>query len=150
MIAGASLCNWNNGNCSINQPPNEVTFLLVVAFIVIIFVIPLDYAVDYIIEEYASKRPRLERWGLSTDSWLGSVFHFRKNDVSPIVIAVAHLLSQRERFSEQESLTDITNEESMKKIDPEMSEMCDEKIDLTALRAYGDLCSPVEELDRIV
>jgi hypothetical protein len=30
---------------------------------------------DYFVEETCCKRPRLEKWGLSTDSWLGSVYH---------------------------------------------------------------------------
>ena len=62
--------------------------MLLVSFIIVIFVIVLDYLVGYIQEEYAAKRPRLESWGLNTDSWLGSVHHGRDREKSSVLDAV--------------------------------------------------------------
>ena len=61
-------------------PPKSITFVLLVSFVIVIFVIVLDYVVGYIQSEYAAKRPRLESWGLNTDSWLGSVQHRRERE----------------------------------------------------------------------
>ena len=89
VISGANLCIWNaSTGCSINPPPRSITFVLLVSFIIVIFVIVLDYLVGYIQEEYAAKRPRLESWGLNTDSWLGSVHHGRDREKSSVLDAV--------------------------------------------------------------
>ena len=64
------------------------------AFAIIIFVVVLDYFVGYIQEEFAAKRPRLESWGLNTDSWLGSVHHSRVRDSSLIANSALHEASR--------------------------------------------------------
>ena len=63
--------------------------MLLTAFFIAIFTIILDYFIGYVQEEYASKRPRLEHFGLRTDSWLGSVHHRRATDRSPVIDAVS-------------------------------------------------------------
>ena len=89
LIAGATLCAWTGEKCSTSPNPISVTFTLLIAFVIMMIVVPLDYCVGYIQEEFAAKRPVLEKWGLNSDSWLGSVHHARESDVSPLETAFA-------------------------------------------------------------
>jgi hypothetical protein len=54
------------------------------------FVLPLDYFVGFITDEVASKRPALERWDMSSDSWMGSLYHEGDHLKSPLSIALAY------------------------------------------------------------
>ena len=65
-----------------------MTFVLLTSFIITIFVIVVDWIVGFIQSEGAAKRPRLELWGLSTNSWLGSVHHRKQGDRSLVVAAI--------------------------------------------------------------
>jgi hypothetical protein len=89
LIAGATMCAWDGAACATSPKPTSLTFTLLIAFVIMMFIIPLDYCVGYFQERYASKRPALEKWGMNTDSWLGSVHHSRESDVSPLETAFA-------------------------------------------------------------
>jgi hypothetical protein len=89
LIAGATMCAWDGAACATSPKPSSITFTLLLAFVIMIFIVPLDYGVGYFQEAYASKRPNLEKWGVSSNSWLGSVHHGRESDVSPLETAFA-------------------------------------------------------------
>jgi hypothetical protein len=38
----------------------------------IIIGIPLEMMIGYVTDEYAAKRPNLQKWGLNTEHWIGS------------------------------------------------------------------------------
>jgi hypothetical protein len=69
-----TLCTWNpeNESCNLSPPPQDITFVLILALICMIIAAPLDTLLAYFLEETASKWPRLENIGLSTTYWLGS------------------------------------------------------------------------------
>ena len=88
MISNSPLCTWDSTRgCSITPPPKSMTFVLLTSFIITIFVIVIDWIVGYIQSEAAAKRPRLELWGFSANSWLGSVHHRKQGDRSLVVTA---------------------------------------------------------------
>ena len=145
VISGANLCTWNSSNgCSITPPPKSITFVLLVAFITVIFVIVLDYFVGYLLMEYASKRPRLESWGLSTDSWLGSVQHRRARDKSLITnAALSHASKQEKRDVIVENVEKIHSERDVLDIVATESDFLSNEI-------YNDFLSPREECIRLM
>ena len=114
------------------------------AFTVAIFVIVLDYFVGYIQEEYAAKRPRLESWGLNTDSWLGSVHHSRIRDTS--LIADSAML---EASRLQEAQPNLGNDFlAFRKADT--VEMSEGEGNFIARETFNDFLSPKEESIRLM
>jgi hypothetical protein len=105
LIAGATMCAWDGSACATSPKPTSLTFTLLIAFVIMMFIIPLDYCVGYFQERYASKRPVLEKWGLSSDSWLGSVHHSRESDVSPLETAFASPKEGDDSSPEEGSIT---------------------------------------------
>jgi hypothetical protein len=99
VISGSSLCVWQDASCSIQPPPASVLFTLMSSFIILIFIIPMDFFVGYIQVEYAAKRPELEKWGLDTVSWLGAAHVAQDASKAPLTAA---LLMQGEAQGEGE------------------------------------------------
>jgi hypothetical protein len=90
VVQGDPLCLWDkDSGCSIAPPPATITFVLLIAFIIMIFILPLDFGMKYLQDEFASKRPDLDQWGMTTDSWLGAVYHERENKESHLPIALS-------------------------------------------------------------
>ena len=145
MIAGSSLCSWNHATgCSITPPPKSMTFVLMISFIIAIFVIFLDFFVGFAQTEYAANRPHLERWGLNTDSWLGSLHHERNRDKSLVADAVSHNMPKPiEIGAPVENL-------SPKKCKTAKLEIGEEERDFISTEIFNNFLSPKEECIRLV
>jgi REJ domain len=133
VVAGSSLCKWQDASCSIQPPPASVLFTLMASFIIIIFIIPLDFFVGYIQEEYAAKRPELEKWGLDTVSWLGAV-HVEQ-DVSKAPLTAALMMQGELHGGEHEG-----------EGEGEGVELGIDEINILSHKAYESFSSPREEL----
>ena len=79
-----------------------MTFVLLTSFIITIFVIVADCFVGYIQSEVAAKRPRLELWGISANSWLGSVHHRKQRDRT--LVSAAATSPRKYQISEEEKM----------------------------------------------
>ena len=156
IISGATLCQWNKTTgCGILPPPQSITLTLLIAFIIIIFIIPLDYGVGYIIEHYAARRPILEKWGLNTIDWMGSVYHKIGDDNSPLQAALnkgknlnlEEETKRRKSFLEESDLNSTSRD-----LETEISGRTEREreTDLIADRIYTDLSSPKEELAKLM
>jgi len=71
--SGTPMCAWDVDtlNCTLNPPPESVTFLMVIALICVLVVLPMDMIMEMFMFE-AGKRPDLTPLGLVTDGWMGS------------------------------------------------------------------------------
>jgi hypothetical protein len=58
--AGATLCNWSRKTfkCTLAPPPSDPIFYILVALLTIVMSIPIIMLLQYILDEYASKKPR--------------------------------------------------------------------------------------------
>eukprot|EP01040_Poterioochromonas_malhamensis_P016901 gene16901-19301_t len=85
-ITGLSQCTWDSasdddsqslyhddstGSCSLSGPPGNFTFVIILALTCTLVALPLQMIVQYALDEYCRKRPRLEDIGLDTEEWLG-------------------------------------------------------------------------------
>jgi hypothetical protein len=136
LIAGATMCAWDGAKCATSPKPTSITFTLLIAFVIMMFIVPLDYCVGYIQERFAAKRPNLEMWGLNSDSWLGSVHHPRESDISPLETAFA--------FAE-EGDESKTEEGTVASVDKAM-----QTNDKVAEKIFVDFASPREELNALL
>ena len=158
IIAGATQCKWDKATgCDTLPPPSSITLTLLLAFIIMLFVIPLDCGIDYILEEFASKRPILEKWGMSTDSWLGSVYHKVGDNNSPLEVALnlskeMKLEKDRKDRKISSSLSRISSSLSFPNNNPlaMTSEITESDNDFIAKKLLTDLCSPEEELHKLM
>jgi hypothetical protein len=57
--SGASLCNWSSDDqsCTLAPPPSDPIFTILVALLTIIMSIPIVMLLQYVINEFACKRP---------------------------------------------------------------------------------------------
>ena len=154
IIAGATLCQWNKtSGCGTLPPPQSITLTLLIAFIIIIFIIPLDYGVGYIIENFASRRPILEKWGLSTIDWLGSVYHKIGDDNSPLQAALSkgkNINSEEDTKLRKSFIAESDLNFTLRDLETETSERTEREADFVANRVYTDLSSPREELSKLM
>jgi hypothetical protein len=74
LANSADHCRWHihNKKCEKEPPPKDLVFVMVVALLTVIVVAPLDLVIGYVMDEFASKRPILEDWGLNSNAFLGS------------------------------------------------------------------------------
>ena len=83
VIAGATLCTWEDEkkSCGPTEPPGNVVFLLIIAFLILIVGKPFDIGLTIFLEEVLQKRPAFDKWKgwpkFNMDSWFGSVAHKR-------------------------------------------------------------------------
>ena len=113
IFRGQSLCSWDREEniCRLKPPPNSIYFLLLIAFIIIVLAKPLDILLRYLLEKYLSLRPDFEKWGIDTNSWIGSVHHKSVMDVSPLAIALrigekAERVRQTGRYDDDDDYDD--------------------------------------------
>ena len=117
--------------------------MLLVSFVTVIFVIVLDYLVGYVLMEYASKRPRLESWGLNTDSWLGSVRHRRERDKSLISNAALSHVAQQVKQNESRNVGKVHSKS-------DVLDIVSNQRDFVSNEMYNDFLSPREECIRLM
>jgi hypothetical protein len=74
QATGDSTCKWqaSSSTCRTRDPPSSFFFIVILAMLTMIIAIPLQVMMDYLIEEYASKRPDFEQFGVSINAWFGS------------------------------------------------------------------------------
>ena len=72
-----SVCLWHPSTkrCTSNDPPENLFFELLVSLICILLSVPLDICYELIDKEVVSKRPALEKIGMSSEKWLTSIPH---------------------------------------------------------------------------
>ena len=58
--------------CTLRPPPGDPAFLILVAFLSVVVMIPFNVIFTLVLTLLCSKRPRLEALGLSSFEWLGS------------------------------------------------------------------------------
>ena len=147
VISGSTLCVWDkDSGCATRPRPDSITFTLLISFIIIMFVLPLDYFVGYIQEEYAGRRPRLEKLKLDTDSWLGSVYHKRETDKSPLITAFMHMKNGDNTLSS----TEDSSADHSTGVDEVIVERGAEDVDITARKIFDNYLSPREELKGLI
>ena len=147
VIAGSSLCKWQDDTCSIQPPPASVLFTLMASFIIIIFIIPMDFLVGYVQEEYAAKRPDLQMWGLHTDSWLGAVHAEQEVSKAPLTAALMMQgAGQAEKEGQGEGVQGMDEGDGDDEGEGDDVELGIEEINILSHKAYEELSSPREEL----
>lgn len=78
--AAQTLCIWSGSSdtdlsgssCSLNPPPSDITFAILLSTITLIFVLPTSIFIDFIRTGICNKRPDLEAIGLTSSYWLGT------------------------------------------------------------------------------
>ena len=147
VVTGATLCTWDkDSGCGITPPPTSVTFTLLVAFIIIIFVIPLDYCVGYIQEEYASKRPELEKWGMTSMHWLGTVHSKKEASTLAAAIKGGAKTDQNDKKGDKKEEKKGDRKEEKEK-DRKEDENDERRARCYARSSYKNVSSPEEEMD---
>ena len=74
ILTGAPICMYDDSSdlCSVRPPPNNPAFLVLVAFLTVIVMLPFNEIFSLVLTYVCSKRPRLEEIGLDSFEWLGS------------------------------------------------------------------------------
>eukprot|EP01040_Poterioochromonas_malhamensis_P002642 gene2641-2808_t len=81
-ITGLTQCLWTSGSdddqvddafgsCSLNQPPSNMSFVVILALVCVLIGAPLKILISFIIDNFCSQRPVLEDIGFSTEYWFG-------------------------------------------------------------------------------
>jgi hypothetical protein len=77
-VLDANMCIWhpdtkrdNGGSCSLTPPPNDFTFQCILVVLCQITALPIAFFYDFLLKEYCTRRPNLEKWGLNTVNYLG-------------------------------------------------------------------------------
>ena len=109
--------------------------------------LPCDYCLGLVQEQFASKRPVLEKYGLTSNSWLGSVYHQRGRLESPVADALMRAASARGIVPREE----VHDPENNITVAPtEMMEMGQIETDFVTRKQYDNFASPREELLRLL
>lgn len=76
-VMDAPMCTWLEGDeetaplCFLTSPPNGFVFLCVLVCLTQLVGLPLAFFYDFVLKEFCTRRPDLERWGLDTMYYLG-------------------------------------------------------------------------------
>ena len=135
-----------------NQPPKSITFILLMAFFIAILVIIFDRFIGYIQQRYAARRPRMENWGFSTNSWLGSVYHKRRTDQSPVIQAMAVKNGNGHHTDDEETPEDMPNEYDYPNdaVKEKSRAIGSHESDFIARELFNNFLSPREECARLM
>ena len=74
ILTKAPICTYNDSAdlCTLRSPPDDPAFLILVAFLTVIVMIPFNVIFTLVLTLLCSKRPRVEALGLDPIDWLGS------------------------------------------------------------------------------
>lgn len=74
VLTGESMCSYNplTGECSLVPPPDSPAFLVTVAFLTVLLMVPFNMAFSFVLTQFCSKRPRVEAFGFDAFHMLGS------------------------------------------------------------------------------
>ena len=84
ILSGEPTCTYNHLSdlCTVRSPPGNPAFLILVAFLTVVVMIPFNVVFTLVLTLLCSKRPRLEALGLNSFDWLGSADPASKQTVS--------------------------------------------------------------------
>ena len=74
ILTRAPICMYDSSSnlCTLRPPPDNPAFLILVAFLSVVVMIPFNVIFTLVLTLLCSKRPRLEAFGLDSFEWLGS------------------------------------------------------------------------------
>ena len=74
ILTKAPICAYNYASnlCTLRPPPDNPSFLILVAFLSVVVMIPFNIIFTLVLTLLCSKRPRFEAFGINTFEWLGS------------------------------------------------------------------------------
>ena len=74
ILSGEPTCTYESSSnlCTLRPPPENPGFLILVAFLTVVVMIPFNVIFTLVLTLLCSKRPRLEALGLNSFDWLGS------------------------------------------------------------------------------
>ena len=161
VIAGANMCTWKSEEkvCEPTAPPASVIFLVIIAFMILIFAKPFEFLADFLCGEFMSKRPTFQKWlkeyfgiKFTMDSWFGSVYHKSEVDKSALAIAFQYVAETRLKEAVRQGTADRTGDgvRDEEDEDVEMMEMGDMERDVVAYKIFDDFVTPEEELRRLL
>ena len=115
-ITAQSVCVWgpssddefSSESCSLNPPPANVSFVVILALVCVLIGAPMQIAVSFVLDNYCCQRPRLEDLGLSSERWLGTgvkktELSTQSEKVSPLLQSSADR-SQNPKWKQQTAL----------------------------------------------
>jgi hypothetical protein len=108
-----SVCNWNAlaQSCALIPPPRTMSFILTVMLFCLVVSMPINAVLAVILEDYASRRPKLSQLKLSENSWLGTTYNSMLMGKVHHEAAIARWASSREM-----KLTDLEIRQAAKLI----------------------------------
>lgn len=142
-------CNWSKTTCSLNEPPTTFVFTFILAGLTVVIAVPLQLLYEYIIDEYASKRPNFIGWGITTSVWFGTTTRTTLDDIdgkhSPLAMVFSSIERSLKGQEKGESVnSEVTCEVIVKASRSPASRHVDE--DYLAYQ-YVDLAAPAEEVE---
>ena len=74
ILTKAPICmyNYSSNLCTLRPPPGDPSFLILVAFLSVVVMVPFNVIFTLVLTLFCSKRPRVEALGLDALEWLGS------------------------------------------------------------------------------
>lgn len=135
-VTNAPLCQFEDGECSLSQPPETLFFVVVLAILCVIVGVPVDFFITYLLQEYCSKRPDLESIGMDSEYWLGRT---------------SYSIATKDDTNIPMSKLEVVFNKSVQKNAPENVEdrMLDQLNSITR-RQYDQYMSPSEETDHLL
>ena len=161
VIAGANMCTWKEEEkvCETTEPPASVLFLVIIAFMILLFAKPFEFFGDFVAEEILTHRPTFQKWfkeqfniKFHMDSWFGSVYHKSEVDKSALAIAFQFVADTRLKEAIHPGTEDRTGDGVRDEEDEEaeLMEMGEMERDVVAYKIFDDFVTPEEELRRLL
>lgn len=93
-------------SCKVQYPPNNLSFIFIVALLSLILGLPLDLWFNYLLMDVCARRPDLEKWGIASARWLGTAPLEVTGDAYPTDIEVA-LHPEKDVLAHKESMKPV-------------------------------------------
>jgi hypothetical protein len=142
---GERLCQWSvdlssaqGGECSLNQPPTSVIFIVIVALLTLVISVPLEILADILLKEIASKHPDLEQFGWSNFYWFGTVTGDINQEHGYKSKSLQRQTSRGLKYQSSSSVNAFALDENLY------------EINLNAKRSYYDYMSVDEEVRELI
>lgn len=135
---GGTYCTFENGKCTLQEPPPSVLYLMVISLLIVIFSIPLEVLYAQLLFRVCSRRPKLETAGLNDDIWLG------RSSQNTITKAAKQESELKILFDEIEKEKSSAADAESKFEEKSIREKTD--LNFIAETVYGDVVSPGEEV----
>lgn len=156
-------CQWHRdlsqqygGSCSLHKPPSSLLFTITLALLTSIITLPICLLTEIILDEFASKRPNLEFFGINSNNWFGSLTSVVADGKDPKK-QNSGKYDRKRRLSESNSIdgTSLDMTKSKGTSQPTSGKDSETQIDFDintreAIGIYSDFLSPREEVDEIL